>query len=138
MGSIIGGIGSAIGASQQASAAKKAAEIQAAAMDRAGERALTGYKYLTEGAGAAPMNNYIQTGQRALNNQSTTQNLMMDLLGVTGYHNGQTTQPVNALGTTGGVYAPPTAPGAGQFTPQVVQPKNGNAFGGDPYTFLAR
>ena len=133
MGSIIGGIGSAIGGMASANAAKDAAKIQAAAADRAGERALTGYRYLTEGAGAAPMNNYIQTGQRALNNQSTTQNLMMDLLGVTGYGAGQRTQPINALGANGAIYAPPSAPGAGQTVPQIVQPR-GNAFATAPYS----
>ena len=91
MGSVIGaGIGAAgsiIGGKQSAKAAKQAAQIQAAAADRAGERALTGYRYLTEGAGAAPMRGYIDAGQRALGNQGQTQNLMMDLLGITGYAN---------------------------------------------------
>lgn len=87
LGSVVGAAGSIIGGKQSANASKKAAQIQAAAQDRAGERALTGYKYLTEGAGAAPMKGYIDAGQTALKNQGTTQNLMMDLLGITNYGN---------------------------------------------------
>lgn len=122
MGGIIGGIGSAIGASQQASAAKESAAIQAAAMDRAGERALTGYNYLTSGAGAQPMNSYIQSGQAALNNQGTTQNLMMDLLGITDYGN-STGRPRGQYATQQmptGTQQPGAAPqyGAGVAAPQ--------------------
>lgn len=107
VGSVIGAAGSIIGGQQAASASKKAAMIQAAAADRAGERALTGYKYLTEGAGAKPMQGYIDAGQRALGNQGMTQNLMMDLLGITNYGNQRNPQqpaaapsaaaPVNGL-----------------------------------------
>ena len=44
VGSVIGAAGSIIGGQQSAKAAKQAAQIQAAAQDRAGERALTGYR----------------------------------------------------------------------------------------------
>ena len=132
MGSIIGAgigaVGSIIGGQQSAKAAKQSAQIQAAAQDRAGERALTGYKYLTEGAGAAPMNNYIQSGQRALNSQGGVQNMMMDLLGVSGYMNtgqggqgGGQSAPAPAQGPQpnalaqqpGGAGGPPLYPNAG-------------------------
>lgn len=106
IGSVIGAGASLIGGQQSAKAAKQSAMIQAAAQDRAGERALTGYKYLTEGEGAAPMRGYIDAGQRALGNQGTTQNLMMDLLGITGY--GNATRPAPAAGGGGG-----EAPAAG-------------------------
>ena len=96
-GSAIGAIGGLIGGQQQASAAKQAAQIQAAAADRAGERALTGFRYMTEGPGAEPMNAYITQGQRALGQQGTTQNLLADLLGVTGY--GAASQPQQAAAT---------------------------------------
>ena len=108
MGGIIGGIGNYLGAKESAQGAKESAAIQAAAMDRAGERALTGYNYLTSGAGAQPMNNYIQSGQAALRNQGTTQNLMMDLLGITNYANQKAAQnpaapaPVDNGGGGGG------------------------------------
>ena len=114
IGAGIGAVGSIIGGQQSAKAAKQSAMIQAAAADRAGERALTGYKYLTEGKGAAPMQGYIDAGQRALGNQGTTQNLMMDLLGITGYGNAQN-----------------PASGGGAPAPAGPAPATGtNAFGG--------
>lgn len=113
MGSIIGAgigaVGSIIGGQQSAKAAKQSAMIQAAAADRAGERALTGYKYLTEGAGAAPMRSYIDAGQRALGNQGGVQNMMMDLLGVSGYMN-----------SGGGGPAAPAAGGGGGGQPNAL------------------
>lgn len=113
IGSVIGAGASLIGGQQSAKAAKQSAMIQAAAQDRAGERALTGYKYLTEGEGAAPMKGYIDQGQRALGNQGTTQNLMMDLLGITGYGNAQ--QPPQGQ---------PAPQPAGQPAPQGGQQPN--------------
>ena len=119
IGAGIGAVGSIIGGQQSAKAAKQSAMIQAAAADRAGERALTGYKYLTEGAGAAPMKQYINAGTTALGHQGNTQNLMMDLLGITGYENarngggGGTPAPSNALADAaggGGRMAPPLYP----------------------------
>lgn len=131
VGSVIGAAGSIIGGQQAASASKKAAMIQAAAADRAGERALTGYKYLTEGAGAKPMQGYIDAGQRALGNQGTTQNLMMDLLGITNYGN-QTRPAAPAPAANGGGGAPaPTGapennlPGGQNFWQQFWQSRQG-------------
>ena len=118
MGSVIGaGIGAAgsiIGGQQSAKAAKQSAMIQAAAADRAGERALTGYKYLTEGEGAAPMKQYINAGTTALGHQGNTQSLMMDLLGITGYENSRN-------GASGGGAPAPAGPAPATGT---------NAFGG--------
>lgn len=101
MGGLISGIGGAIGASQQASAAKEAAAIQAAAADRAGERALTGYNYLTSGAGAKPATNYINAGQTALGQQGNVQNNMMALLGLGGDPAAAQGAFNNYLGSTG-------------------------------------
>ena len=139
LGPVVGAAGSIIGGMQSADASKKAALIQAAAQDRAGERALTGYKYLTEGAGAQPMNNYINAGQTALTNQGSTQNLMMDLLGISNYANqggGGPTQPAapatapapaapNALGGNIPAFFQPQLaamfPNGGQIAPGSVQ-----------------
>lgn len=96
MGGIMGGIGSMVGASMQADAARDAANINAAAADRAGERALTGYKYLTSGAGAAPMQNYINAGQNALGKQTGVQDAMMELLGLGGDNSGSGSGDANA------------------------------------------
>lgn len=87
MGGIIGGVMGMMGAQAQADAAKESAAIQAAAMDRAGERALTGYKYLTEGAGAPYSQAYMNTGVNALASQSGVQNSMLGLLGLGQYAN---------------------------------------------------
>ena len=141
IGAGIGAVGSIIGGKQSAKAAKQSAMIQAAAADRAGERALTGYRYLTEGAGAAPMQNYINTGQRALTNQGTTQNLMMDLLGITGYANaggGGPTQPAAPAPTPQAANSN-ALPGFMEIAPSVAYGPGGvnngqvnNAFAGYP------
>ena len=125
IGAGIGAVGSIIGGQQSAKAAKQSAMIQAAAADRAGERALTGYKYLTEGAGAAPMKQYINAGTTALGHQGNTQSLMMDLLGITGYENSRNGAQTPA---TGGGAAPaagggaPAAGGSGNAFSHYMQP----------------
>jgi hypothetical protein len=132
-GPLIGAGASLIGGAQSASAAKKSAMIQAQAQDRAGERALTGYKYLTEGAGAAPMQGYINSGQRALGQQGTTQNLMMDLLGITGYGNSQ-----GGGGGGGGAPAPaPAAPAGGGQPNAFAAPGGMPIAGGQGYQPIA-
>lgn len=88
----MGGIGGAIGGMMQADAARDAAEIQAQAADRAGQRAMTGYNYLTKGAGAAPMQSYINTGVNALGTQGRVQGTMLELLGLGGDPNAQPAQ----------------------------------------------
>lgn len=70
LGGILGGIGGMIGSGQQASADQQAAGA-----------ALTGYNYLTSGAGGAPENTYIGAGTNALSNQQGTQNTEAQLLG---------------------------------------------------------
>ncbi len=74
MGSIIGGVVSGIGANQ-------AAKQQAKAADKATQAAMTGYNYLTSGAGSQPEKAYINAGQTALAGQGTTQNTIAQLLG---------------------------------------------------------
>lgn len=71
IGGIIGGVGQAAAASAQADAAKHAADLS-----------MTGYNYLTKGAGAAPTQAYIDAGKTALQGQGTTQNAIAQLLGV--------------------------------------------------------
>lgn len=66
IGGIIGGVGQYAAAQAQADAAKQAAQL-----------ALTGYNYLTKGAGAVPNQGYIDTGSNA-------NNMMAGLLGVPG------------------------------------------------------
>lgn len=56
IGGIIGGIGSLFGGNSQSKADKQAAQ-----------QALTGYNYLTSGAGAAPTSSYINNGAGANN-----------------------------------------------------------------------
>lgn len=71
IGGLIGGVGQLFGASKQAKAA-----------ERAGELSMTGYNYLTSGAGAAPTRAYVNAGQSALQGQGTTQNALAQLLGI--------------------------------------------------------
>ncbi len=125
IGAGIGAVGSIIGGQQSAKAAKQSAMIQAAAADRAGERALTGYKYLTEGEGAAPMKQYINAGTTALGHQGNTQNLMMDLLGITGYENsrnGAQTPATGGGGTPAAGGGAPAAGGSGNAFSHYMQP----------------
>jgi hypothetical protein len=91
IGGIIGGVGQAAAASEQADAAKAATEA-----------AQQGFKYLTTGAGAKPMTNYINAGQTALTGQGTTQNAMAQLLGMA---------PRAPLWSTPGTPATPGTPG---------------------------
>lgn len=125
IGAGIGAVGSIIGGQQSAKAAKQSAMIQAAAADRAGERALTGYKYLTEGEGAAPMKQYINAGTTALGHQGNTQSLMMDLLGITGYENsrnGAQTPATGGGGTPAAGGGAPAAGGSGNAFSHYMQP----------------
>lgn len=82
LGGIIGGVGSIIGASKQAKAAERSAQAQLEAAKYAADMSLTGYNYLTQGAGAAPMQNIIDAGQQSLAGQGSALSQMGALLGV--------------------------------------------------------
>lgn len=123
IGAGIGAVGSIIGGQQSAKAAKQSAQIQAAAADRAGERALTGYRYLTDGEGSGPMKQYIGAGTTALGHQGETQNLMMDLLGITNYENRPGGKPQNALAP-----APQQNAGGLDTRPHLYPPSNNGSY----------
>jgi len=88
MGGVIGAVGSIIGANKQAKAERYAA-------DQARATALTGYNYLTSGAGSGYANQLMGTGQQANAAQSAllglggntaqAQNAFNNYLGSTGY-----------------------------------------------------
>ncbi len=104
IGGIIGGVGQAAAASAQADAAKHAADLS-----------MTGYNYLTKGAGAAPETAYINAGQTALKGQGTTQNAIAQLLGVApsqALWNNAPAGSVTPTASTNPVHIS-TAPGAG-------------------------
>lgn len=82
VGGLIGGVGSIIGAGQQAKAASKAADAQIEASKIAADASLKGFNYLTEGPGAAAMQGYVDAGQQAIPAQQTTQNVQAQLLGL--------------------------------------------------------
>lgn len=95
IGGVIGGVGSLFGSHDQEKA------------DKAGAKAaLTGYNYLTSGAGAAPENSYINTGASANDAEaqllgltpitSQTQNGFNNYLNSTGY-NFMLNQGTNAI-----------------------------------------
>ena len=70
---VIGGVGSLIGGSKQSSADKQAAQ-----------QSMTGYNYLTTGAGASAVNQYINSGTAASTAQAGTRGAEAALLGVNG------------------------------------------------------
>lgn len=70
LGGLLGGIGGMVGGGMQSGADQQAAQ-----------QALTGYNYLTSGAGAAPENTYINAGTNALSGLQGTQNSEAQLLG---------------------------------------------------------
>jgi hypothetical protein len=84
VGGIVGGLGSMFAASTQADAAQNVANIQAQTAQQASQNALTGYRYLTNGNGAAPTQAIIDRGNQAGVNQQGVQNAMMGLLGFGG------------------------------------------------------
>lgn len=81
VGGIVSGVGSYMGARAQAKAAERSAELQLQASREASEAALTGYRYLTEGDGAQPIQSYIDRGQEALGQQTNALNMQAQLLG---------------------------------------------------------
>lgn len=121
----MGGIGGLIGGMMQADAATEAADIQAKAMDRAGERALTGYKYLTSGEGAPYAQSYMNTGVNALASQSGVQNQMLGLLGLNQLGNvgaqTPTTAPFQAAAAAPGGAGGTGTVATGTFTPNKRQ-----------------
>lgn len=104
MGSLIGGI-------VQAGATMDAAQTEANAAEYAANVAQTGYNYLTTGAGAGPMTNYINAGQTALVNQQGVQSAISGLLDVNGTTpntiNWATANPAQAQNYINAGYTPP-------------------------------
>lgn len=71
IGGILGGVGSIAGAMIQADAAEKARK-----------QALTGYNYLTEGAGKTTSNAFVDYGRRGVQDADIARNAQMQLLGL--------------------------------------------------------
>lgn len=71
VGGVLGGVGSIIGS-----------VIQSNAADAAAKQALTGYNYLTTGAGKQPSQNIIDAGQAGLQTSQQSQDAQKQLLGL--------------------------------------------------------
>lgn len=90
IGGVLGGVGSIAGAIIQANSAAEARKD-----------ALTGYNYLTTGAGAAPSNAIISAGQSALTRSNSLQDTQSQLLGLSKPTPGTTGAFDNYLQSTG-------------------------------------
>ena len=77
MGGLISGIGSAVGGKKASKAAGEQADAMRYAADQAANTAKLGYNYLTSGAGAPAINQYV-------NNAGAAGNELMGLLGLGG------------------------------------------------------
>lgn len=90
VGGILGGVGSIVGAG-----------IQANAQQQAAAQALTGYNYITTGAGSQPANNIIAAGQEGTAGSLTAEDAQSQLLGLKPASAGTSNAFNNYLGSTG-------------------------------------